>query len=119
MVTFGTPGPKPSKRPPSTSRIGYGIRSGPERISSVAPVTSSASSWSSCRVVNSKIIDGRAPTQAWTQSCACGAGQDLGLAGAGRDVGGDVLDLLWAELSAERRHPASAAFDFRAHDGVR
>ena len=37
IVTFGTPGPKPSSSPPSTSRIGYGIRSGPARISSTAP----------------------------------------------------------------------------------
>ena len=27
---FGTPGPKPISRPPRTSRIGYGIRSGPD-----------------------------------------------------------------------------------------
>ena len=36
IVTFGTPGPKPSSSPPSTSRIGYGIRSGPARISIAA-----------------------------------------------------------------------------------
>ena len=58
IVTLGTPGPKPSSRPPSTSRIGYGIRSGPARISSAAAETSSASSCSSCRVPNSKITVG-------------------------------------------------------------
>ena len=55
IVTFGTPGPNPSSRPPRTSRIGYGIRSGPARISSAAPATSSASSCSSCWVPNSRI----------------------------------------------------------------
>ena len=30
IVTFGTPGPNPISRPPRTSRIGYGIRSGPD-----------------------------------------------------------------------------------------
>ena len=54
IVTIGTPGAKPSSRPPRTSRIGYGIRSGPARISSAAAETSSASSCSSCCVPNSK-----------------------------------------------------------------
>ena len=36
IVTVGTPGPKPRRSPPSTSRIGYGIRSGPARMSNAA-----------------------------------------------------------------------------------
>ena len=55
IVTSGTPGPKPSRSPPSTSRIGYGIRSGPARISIAAPAASRASSCSSCWAPNSKI----------------------------------------------------------------
>ena len=56
IVTFGTPGPKPSRSPPSTSKIGYGMRSGPARIKSAAPEISSTRSCSSWCVVNSKII---------------------------------------------------------------
>src|SRR5215218_1120705 len=55
IVTVGTPGPKPSSRPPRTSRIGYGIRSGPARRSSAAAETSSARSCSSSWAPNSAI----------------------------------------------------------------
>src|SRR5436190_4736100 len=93
------------------------MRSGPERISSAAPVTSSTSSCTSCRVPKSKITGGGAPCHAWTQCY----GSDAGLRGAGarRDERGHVLDLLRGELSCERGHPASAVLDLHEDGGVR